>query len=100
MKSVSIPIKVTIIEESLNYDGMGRAVHHLNETTFYPKYMEELYHAPLGRRADRIRLEIEFGKDDVRKLVEMVKDDFQGKLLEFINNSYPCFIHGLKDQRV
>lgn len=97
MKSVSTPIKVTIIEESLNYDGMGRAVHHLNETTLYPKYMEELYYAPLGRRADRIRLEIEFGKDDVHKLVEMVKDDFQKKLLEFINHSYPCFLNGFKE---
>lgn len=97
MKSVSTPIKVTIIEESLNYDGMGRAVHRMNETTLYPKYMEELYYAPLGRRADRIRLEIEFGKDDVHKLVEMVKDDFQKKLLEFINHSYPCFLNGFKE---
>lgn len=97
MKSVSTPIKVTIIQESLNYDVMGRAVHHLNETTLYPKDMEELCYASLGRRANRIRLEIEFDKDDVRKLVEMVKDDFQNKLLEFINHSYPCFINGLEE---
>lgn len=95
MKSVSTPIKVTIIEESKNYDVMGRAVHHLNETILYPKDMEELCYTPLGRHADRIRLEIEFGKDDVHKLVEMVKDDVQKKLLEFINNSYPCFLNGL-----
>lgn len=96
MKSVSTPIKVTIIEESQNYDGMGRVVNHLNETTFYPKDMEELCYAPVGRRANRIRLEVEFGKDDVQKLLEFIKDDSH-KLLEFINISYPCFLNGFEE---
>lgn len=96
MKSVSTPMKVTIIEESQDYDGMGRVVHHLNETTFYPKDMEELCYAPIGRRANRIKLEVEFSKDNVQKLLESIKED-PNKLLEFIYNSYPCFLGGFEE---
>lgn len=56
MKSVSHLIKVTLIEELQHHDRMGRVIHHLNETTFYPKNMEELSYVSLGRHADRIWL--------------------------------------------
>jgi hypothetical protein len=68
-------MKVTIIEKQ---DFEGNKLKQSLERVCYPD-MEEIAHIHIGYRAERIRLECEFGRKDIPKL------------LAFLNNAQYCF---------
>ena len=69
-------MEVTIIEME-EFDGKDLIVS--TERKMYPRNMDELKHCPIGWRAKKIRLNVEFDVNDIPKL------------LEFLQNSQPCF---------
>jgi len=69
-------MKVTIIEDKTFEKGK---LVYSKERHIYPSNMEEFKNCVRGWRAERIKIEIEFGKDDVNNLIEFARD------------SQPCF---------
>ncbi len=70
-------MKVTIIErqEHDNYD-----LKFSLEKVFYPFSMKEVASIPIGNRAEKIRVELEFDGNDIPTLIK------------FLKNSEPCFV--------
>lgn len=71
-------MEVTIIEEQV-FDHHKGVLLYSRERKIYPRNMDELSVSGLGFMAHKIRLNIEFDVEDIPKLIE------------FLNNSRPCF---------
>ena len=69
-------MKVTIIEYRRLTKGK---LAYSKERHIYPDNMEEFKNCVRGCQADRIKIELEFGKDDVTNLIE------------FARGAQPCF---------
>ena len=59
-------LTLTLVEASA-YDGEYLKV-------FYPKTIEELSVIPIGHRAESIRLDIEFKRDDIEHLIKFLQN--------------------------
>lgn len=69
-------MKVTIIEKQEFEKGK---LLYSKERHIYPNDMEEFKNCVRGWRAEKIKIELEFGKDDVKDLIDFARD------------SQPCF---------
>lgn len=69
-------MKVTIIK---NQYFVRDELRNSQETIFHYINVDQLKHIPIGEKAEKIRLELEYDHKDIPKLIE------------FLRNSEPCF---------